>query len=239
MAAERWLGTPCTVAHLSTISERLSFILSVIGSNRCLRMLDVGTGLGVYIQPLMPYCSLYMATDINRLNLERVRKNEANAELGVVAAERLPFADGSFDIVLLIEVLEHVVDDRSVLSEVHRVLRPDGKFIFTLPNKLFPFEMHALKGSNGIFGFKYGVPFLPYLPESIRNRITTARVYRLKDVSKIIESQFSIEAVRYFLPDLDGSKPMIRNLVRRFQAVAEHELLRWFLPHIMVSSRRL
>src|ERR1700730_8876950 len=47
---------------------------------------------------------------------------------------QLPFADQSFDLVVCLWVLEHVDRPDDVLSEVHRVLRPGGHFIFLTPN---------------------------------------------------------------------------------------------------------
>lgn len=47
---------------------------------------------------------------------------------------RLPFADATFDLAIMVEVIEHVIDKRSVLSEVFRVLRPGGRFFITTPN---------------------------------------------------------------------------------------------------------
>lgn len=48
-------------------------------------------------------------------------------------ALRLPFADDCFDAVICSEVLEHIPDYRSVLSEVHRVLKPGGRFCASVP----------------------------------------------------------------------------------------------------------
>lgn len=48
-------------------------------------------------------------------------------------ADRLPFADASFDTVMLTEVLEHVGDLESAVAEVHRVLRPGGHALVTMP----------------------------------------------------------------------------------------------------------
>lgn len=45
----------------------------------------------------------------------------------------LPFEDGSFDTVLLGEVLEHLIDVPSALSELRRVLRADGALVITTP----------------------------------------------------------------------------------------------------------
>lgn len=47
--------------------------------------------------------------------------------------QRLTYDDASFGLVTSSEVLEHVPDDRAAFSEIHRVLRPGGYFIFTVP----------------------------------------------------------------------------------------------------------
>ena len=50
-------------------------------------------------------------------------------------AEHLPFADGVFDAVVCMEVLEHVNNVGAAVSEAARVLRPDGVFIYSGPNR--------------------------------------------------------------------------------------------------------
>jgi SAM-dependent methyltransferase len=52
-----------------------------------------------------------------------------------IEAEQLPFADGSFDLVLMTEIIEHLtLDPHRYLAEVRRVLRPDGHLLITTPN---------------------------------------------------------------------------------------------------------
>ena len=48
--------------------------------------------------------------------------------------DALPFADGTFDVVVAGELLEHLRDPRRVVSEVRRVLRPGGTFVASVPN---------------------------------------------------------------------------------------------------------
>ncbi len=51
-------------------------------------------------------------------------------------AEKLPFADGEFDFVLCMEVIEHVPNQQHLMSEIARVLKPGGRAIVTTPNTL-------------------------------------------------------------------------------------------------------
>jgi SAM-dependent methyltransferase len=53
-----------------------------------------------------------------------------------VATSRGELADESFDVVLLVEVIEHLLDDQvaPVLAEVHRLLAPGGRVVVTCPN---------------------------------------------------------------------------------------------------------
>lgn len=53
----------------------------------------------------------------------------------VGVGEALPYADGSFDCVVCVDVLEHVQDLDQVLREVERVLRPGGVFLFDTINR--------------------------------------------------------------------------------------------------------
>ena len=48
--------------------------------------------------------------------------------------DRLPFPDGQFDCVVLLDVLEHLSEDQTLLREVRRALRPGGRAVVTVPN---------------------------------------------------------------------------------------------------------
>lgn len=67
----------------------------------------------------------------------------SNADIIRDIARGIPFSDNTFDIVLAIEVIEHIekYDDLLFLfNEVYRVLKNKGKFIFTTPNGLHSFD---------------------------------------------------------------------------------------------------
>jgi len=61
--------------------------------------------------------------------------------------EPLPFSDGSFDFVVMLEVIEHVVRAEAALGEVARVLSPGGRLLLTTPNHAFyKSRLRMLKG---------------------------------------------------------------------------------------------
>ncbi len=87
----------------------------------------------------------------------------------VGVGEALPFASGTFDVVLLHEVLEHVADDGRTMAEVARVLAIGGRALVFVPNRGWPFETHGvlLRGQY-VAG---NVPLVNYLPDPVRNRL--------------------------------------------------------------------
>jgi len=136
--------------------------------------LDVGCGLGVYTAHLAERCGTAVG-----LELEWARTVAAKGRGVIVAAavsERLPFADGAFDLVLLHEVLEHVRDDRASAREVTRVLAPGGRGVVFVPNRWWPFETHGIYWRGQ---YRFGnMPLVNYLPDAARNRLAPhVRVY--------------------------------------------------------------
>lgn len=71
----------------------------------------------------------------------RAEEHGVRVDIREGVAEALPFHDGSFDLVLFDNVLEHVQDRDRSLAEVHRVLRPGGLLYLVTPK---PFALHSL-----------------------------------------------------------------------------------------------
>jgi glycosyltransferase involved in cell wall biosynthesis/ubiquinone/menaquinone biosynthesis C-methylase UbiE len=103
-------------------------------------VLDCGCGMGVYMMMMSRLRNLKLyGVDGDVARLEWADREGIAAQLSSVDIHHLPFADNSFDKVLMSEVLEHLVDDRGSLREVYRVLKPGGVLALSVPHANYPF----------------------------------------------------------------------------------------------------
>ncbi len=92
------------------------------------RVLDVGAGDAPY-RELFAHAE-YVTTDWE----QSLHEGALRADV-IASADALPLEDAAFDMVLLLQVLEHVPDPAAVLAELHRVLKPGG-LLFVLSEPL-------------------------------------------------------------------------------------------------------
>lgn len=92
-------------------------------------VLDLGCGFGAYGGALIKEGRKCFGCDIN---MEYLRKSTASGLPVVNVDSLLPFADRSFDTVVLFEVLEHVAEAQGILDEAFRVARKN--VLITVPN---------------------------------------------------------------------------------------------------------
>lgn len=109
------------------------------------RVLDLGCGAGRHAFECYRRGAQVVALDQNGEEIREVAKwfaameeaGEAPAGASATAMEgdalNLPFPDDSFDVVIISEVMEHIPDDKGVLAEMVRVLRPGGRIAVTVP----------------------------------------------------------------------------------------------------------
>jgi 2-polyprenyl-3-methyl-5-hydroxy-6-metoxy-1,4-benzoquinol methylase len=116
----------------SDLALRERFLLAAVRPAD--RVLDVGCGEGRFAAALEHAGALVVGIDVAEEPLRRARTRHPSLDLRVVDGEgSWPLHDAAFDVVWAGEVIEHVADTATWLSEVRRVLRPGGTLLLSTP----------------------------------------------------------------------------------------------------------
>lgn len=96
-----------------------------------LKVLDVGCGTGRYMASLRQRGYLVAGVDGSEEMLAHARRDNPGVEIKQADVDQLPFADGSFDFAICIEVLRYLPSATRALAEMARVLKPGGVLLVT------------------------------------------------------------------------------------------------------------
>ena len=203
------------------------------------RVLDAGCGLGMYVAAFRRFTEAAYGVD---LDLDKIAQAVGHLpHLQVASVEALPFADGSFDVVLSHEVIEHVTDDRATIAEAVRVLKPGGRLVIYAPNRLYFFETHGCFWREK---YRFGnVPLVNWLPNPLRNRLCPhVRAYTARGLRRLLGGlPVKIVAHTQVYPGFDNivaRRPRLGRWLRRILYALERTPLRAFgLSHLLVVER--
>jgi ubiquinone/menaquinone biosynthesis C-methylase UbiE len=162
--------------HIARRALIEDLIVEGLGGRTGARLLDVGCGTGANLATFARHAratGIDMSAEALSFCKERGVPSVARSRV-----ERLPFADGTFDVVTALDVLEHTDDDLEALAELRRVCRPGGLLITTVPAYGFLWSEHD---------------------EALRHR---RRYTRHELRNKLTLSDFRVERASYFITTL-------------------------------------
>lgn len=166
-------------------------------ATRGLKVLEIGCGLGTDGAQFAEAGADYTGVDLTEAAVELARKRfelfDLSGQFQTADAEKLPFADNSFDLVYSHGVLHHTPDTRKAIQEVHRALRPGGRAVVMLYHRgsynyrinismLRRAGAHLLKSETGV---------------NVVHRITGEPLESLRDHAKLLKT----EKDSYLSPD--------------------------------------
>jgi ubiquinone/menaquinone biosynthesis C-methylase UbiE len=139
-AHEKATWNRCATIYESTLVSftQLGFELvagtHLVAPNK--RVLDIGCGPGVFTARLAREGAEVVGIDFSDQMIRIAKQQFPAIDFRVADAERLPFEDGAFDLVIGIHVVHHLARPRVVIESVFRVTKPDGHFAFSIPDQL-------------------------------------------------------------------------------------------------------
>jgi len=185
---------------------------------RGLRVLEIGCGLGTDGAQFALAGANYTGVDLTEASVELARKkfqlSGLRGEFQVADAEKLDFADDSFDLVYSHGVLHHTPDTEKSVREIHRVLKPGGRAVVMLYHR-------------GSYNYRIGIRVLRRAgarllkSESgikIVNRLTGEPMESLRDHARLLKASANgqVASDEFLSQSTDGAgNPLARVYSRR------------------------
>jgi SAM-dependent methyltransferase len=225
--------------------RRLRMVIDAAGRRLEGMILENGCGIGMYVDHLSPQAGSIVGLEYD---FERAREahdgvaaQRPNAKIICAAGEELPFNEGSFDLILSHEVLEHVDDDRQAVAEMLRALKPGGCMVIFVPNRGYPYETHGIYWRGR---YRFGnIPLVNYLPRGLRDRLAPhVRIYTRADLERLFDSlpvHFVQRTIIFGAYDnIIARRPTLGRLLRAILQTMERTPLRFFgLSHFWVVEK--
>lgn len=135
---------------LDIVTQRVSFIK---GQN--IKIADIGAGIGFISSKFREQEINVLNIDINKFSLEYGRKVGWINQCLVGSICELPVKSNSFDMVLLVDVIEHVDNYAVAIRETHRVLKKGGFIVIHTPSKYYSKLLGITWDSTHMHEFSY------------------------------------------------------------------------------------
>ena len=149
------------IPHLGFRARARIIFRFIKGTPQSARILDAGSGYGLYALTLAERGYSVDAIDLEQERTDALvaRKKERpsldrRVKTYTGSITDLPFQNGSYDLIICSDVIEHIKDDAKAVSELARVLAPDGTMIITVPyhskynERIYPMFGHERPGYN-------------------------------------------------------------------------------------------
>jgi SAM-dependent methyltransferase len=191
------------------------------------RVLDLGCGEGATLVHVGAPAGA-VGVDLFEKKLELARKVLPACRFVAASAESLPFEDGSFDHVLVRDVVHHLEDPMPAMREIRRVLAVGGRIDVLEPCRYNPLiALHAITQPVERGELRSTVPFLRGLVAQIAQVVSIERFQPMPLHRLVFHPMFGNRAIQ---------SPGIRTLVESFEGLAERIVPRWSWAYIHVRG---
>ncbi len=140
-------------------------LTAMLGDMEGKRGLDIGSDNGVISYLFRQRGGTWASADLNAQTVEAIRALVGD-EVYQIDGRTLPFPDGHFDCVVVIDFLEHIPDERLFMAEAARVLKPGGFIILNVPHHKRS-VLRVLRHLLGYTDARHGHLRPGYTPESL------------------------------------------------------------------------
>ena len=197
----------------SDINRRSVLIQKTIQKNK--KILEIGSGDGFFLEKMQDYGDKMTGIEVSKQRRIKSRKITNVKVLDIDLVQNVPDI-GSFDVIVLFQVLEHIRDPINFLKNILKLLKPRGKLIVEVPN----FNDFQIKLNSAYRDWQFQRGHIHYFTPNILKYVFTQAGLKVKVIGV---QRYSIENM--FSWKLTG-KPQISNptfsLTKEYEWIEKH-----------------
>lgn len=145
------------------------------GPTAGLDALDLGSDNGVISYLFRKGGGRWSSADLTDETVAAIRRM-VGSDVHRLSGSSLPFPDESFDLIVVVDLLEHLHDDRKLLHEIARCLRPGGRAILNVPHRLRFSVLEPARRTLGLTNEWHGHVHHGYRATSLRSMLPSSLV---------------------------------------------------------------
>lgn len=162
-------------------TRKISLAKKIIKELKFNYCLDVGCASGYMIAQIAKEFPLakYIGVDIYDKAIRYAKVKYPNIGFKIASSENLPYKNGSFDLILFYETIEHVDNPKEALREIQRVLKKNGTLILTMDSGSLLFRIIWWFWENSTGKVWQGAHLHPFTHKELEQLIVDSK-YKIK-----------------------------------------------------------
>ena len=125
---------PVRLFNKSPLKQRkFTEMVRALGTTEGKRILEIGSDNGVFSYLFRQRGGQWKSADMDARSVQAMRDLVISDVYRIADGEALPFESDEFDVVIIVDIIEHLHDDAGFLDEIYRVLTPGGMLIINAP----------------------------------------------------------------------------------------------------------
>ena len=162
--------------------EKFRQIVSLLGDTHGKTCLDIGADNGVISYLLRQRGGEWHSADLDRRTVGAIR-DLVGTNVHQIDDGQTPWGDATFDVIVIVDFLEHIHTDREFARELRRILKPGGTLIVNVPHIKRHSLLNRIRPMIGLTDEKHGHVRPGYTMQSLRDvlgsdfRIERSRTY--------------------------------------------------------------
>lgn len=206
--------------------KKFSYLRRFAGIYYDKECLDLGSDNGVISYLFRRYGGKWSSADIEDQTVEMIR-SLVKDNVYKIEELKTPFAGGTFDLVVIVDLLEHIHKDKEFFIELHRILKNNGVLVINVPHKIKFSLIRLMRNAIGLTDEQHGHVREGYTFKEIKEMLPGYSIEKKATYSKFFTELVDM-AVSFAVNALNQKKESKKGVLVSHEDMKKHSKVFFF-----------